>query len=71
MQALLVKLPDQRLGGGPGDSEDIRSHLWFSDINWEKLERKEVCAALLSVSDSTSSTCAAGAAVRSQSGRIL
>ena len=43
-QALLVKIPDQRLGGGLGDADDVRSHLFFSDINWEKLERKEVNA---------------------------
>ena len=43
LQALLIKIPDQRLGGGPGDAEDVRRHLFFSDINWEKLERKEVC----------------------------
>jgi hypothetical protein len=42
MQALLVKIPDQRLGGGPGDADDVRRHLFFSDINWERLERKEV-----------------------------
>jgi hypothetical protein len=43
LQGLLVKIPDQRLGGGPGDAADVRRHLFFSDINWEKLERREVC----------------------------
>jgi len=42
---LIVKLlnrdPKQRLGSGPGDSEEIKEHPFFKSINWEDaLKRK-------------------------------
>ena len=42
---LLVKDPARRLGGGPSDAQEIRSHLFFSVFNesdWEALEQKRV-----------------------------
>ena len=42
---LIVKLlnrdPNRRLGSGPGDSEEIKKHVFFKSINWENvLQRK-------------------------------
>ena len=34
---LLIRDPKLRLGSGPGDAEELRSHPFFSDINWERL----------------------------------
>ena len=42
---LLVKDPARRLGGGPSDAQEIRSHLFFSvfcDQDWQDLEGKRV-----------------------------
>lgn len=38
---LLIKIPARRLGGGPRDSEEVKSHEWFSDIDWEQMLRRE------------------------------
>lgn len=40
--ALLVKDPNQRLGGGPDDAKDIQSHAFFSSINWTDLYQKKI-----------------------------
>lgn len=39
---LLNKDPEKRLGSM--GSREIRSHPWFSDVNWEKIIKKEVKA---------------------------
>lgn len=39
---LLRKNPAQRLGGGPGDSEEVKQHEWFADIEWDLLLRREL-----------------------------
>jgi serine/threonine protein kinase len=39
---LLRKNPSQRLGGGPGDSEEVKQHEWFADIEWDLLLRREL-----------------------------
>jgi serine/threonine protein kinase len=39
---LLDKLPAQRLGGGPGDVEEIKEHPFFAGLDWEKLMKKEI-----------------------------
>lgn len=39
---LLVKDPVRRLGGGPSDAQEIKSHLFFESIDWEALENKKV-----------------------------
>lgn len=41
LSELLVKDPSRRLGGGPGDSADIKAHPFFSTINWEDLVNKK------------------------------
>lgn len=42
LSGLLVKDPDKRLGGGPDDARDIKSHAFFSSINWTDLYQKKV-----------------------------
>ena len=37
---LLNKNPVERLGAGPTDAEEIKSHEWFEDIDWNKIENK-------------------------------
>lgn len=40
--SLLVKDPNQRLGGGPDDAKEIKSHAFFSSINWTDLYQKKI-----------------------------
>ncbi|KAL3985473.1 Protein kinase domain family protein [Acanthocheilonema viteae] len=42
LTGLLIKDPNQRLGGGPEDAQEIMQHEFFNNINWEKLYRKEI-----------------------------
>ncbi|KAM3717149.1 Serine/threonine-protein kinase [Dirofilaria immitis] len=42
LTGLLVKDPNQRLGGGPDDAQEIMQHEFFNNIEWEKLYRKEI-----------------------------
>ena len=39
---LLVKDPAKRLGGGPDDAKEIKSHIFFASIDWVALEQKKV-----------------------------
>ena len=39
---LLVKDPAKRLGGGPSDAQEIKSHPFFESIDWPGLEQKKV-----------------------------
>jgi len=39
---LLTKDPSQRLGGGVADAEEIKSHPWFSSIDWNALINKQI-----------------------------
>ena len=39
---LLSRNPKKRLGAGPGDAEEIKSHQWFSDINWDDVINKRL-----------------------------
>eukprot|EP00095_Tigriopus_kingsejongensis_P004202 maker-scaffold208_size258758-snap-gene-1.27 protein:Tk04202 transcript:maker-scaffold208_size258758-snap-gene-1.27-mRNA-1 annotation:"ribosomal protein s6 kinase alpha-" len=41
---LLVKDPRKRLGGGPRDASEVRSHKFFSPIDWDDLLRKNIPA---------------------------
>jgi len=45
-QGLLIRIPDQRLGGGPRDAEEVKTHLFFESIDWAALDRKEVSLAV-------------------------
>ena len=42
LEGLLTKNPSKRLGGGPKDVEDVKSHQFFSSINWSDLEKKRI-----------------------------
>ncbi|XP_049819509.1 ribosomal protein S6 kinase alpha-5 isoform X2 [Aethina tumida] len=41
---LLVKDPRKRLGGGEEDAKELKRHAFFKDLDWDKLERKEIPA---------------------------
>lgn len=43
LTGLLLKNPQERLGGGPDDAKMIMAHSFFSCINWRDLEAKKVC----------------------------
>jgi serum/glucocorticoid-regulated kinase 3 len=42
LEGLLVRIPDQRLGGGPADAQAVKAHPFFAEIDWDKLDRKEI-----------------------------
>lgn len=42
LEGLLIRIPDQRLGGGPRDAEEVKAHLFFESIDWAALERREM-----------------------------
>ena len=42
LTAMLQKSPELRLGSGDTDGMEIRTHAWFSELDWEKLERREL-----------------------------
>lgn len=42
LEGLLQKEKGMRLGSGKEDAEEIKSHPFFSKINWERLYRKEI-----------------------------
>jgi serine/threonine protein kinase len=35
LQKLLTREPEQRLGSGPTDAQEIMSHAFFRNVNWE------------------------------------
>jgi len=37
---LLKKDPNQRLGSGETDAEEIKNHPWFDQIDWTRIEEK-------------------------------
>lgn len=41
LAALLTRDPDKRLGSGPGDAWEIRSHPFFTVLDWEKVISRE------------------------------
>lgn len=42
LERLLIRIPDQRLGGGARDADEVKSHEFFSTIDWQALDRKEI-----------------------------
>jgi serine/threonine protein kinase len=42
LQQLFLKNPNERLGSGPDGADEIKSHVWFRNINWIALFRKQV-----------------------------
>ena len=39
---LLNRNPAKRLGAGPRDSEDIKSHIFFKDVDWKMVIEKKL-----------------------------
>jgi serine/threonine protein kinase len=39
---LLERDPKRRLGSGEGDAKEIKEHAFFSEIDWQKMEKKEL-----------------------------
>jgi Protein kinase C terminal domain len=37
-----MKEPDQRLGSGPTDAQEIMSHPFFANINWDDIYHKRI-----------------------------
>jgi len=44
LQKLLLHDPKKRLGGGKAGINEIKSHDFFKDIDWEALEKRQVRA---------------------------
>ena len=42
LQKLLTREPDMRLGSGPTDAQEIMSHGFFRNINWDDIYHKRV-----------------------------
>ncbi|CAD8076974.1 unnamed protein product [Paramecium sonneborni] len=42
LKALLQRNPAKRLGSGKGDSEEIKAHQYFQDVNWEIVQNREL-----------------------------
>ncbi|KAI1000653.1 Protein kinase [Podosphaera aphanis] len=42
LQKLLTREPDQRLGSGPTDAQEIMSQPFFSNINWDDIYHKRI-----------------------------
>ncbi|KAL8673398.1 MAG: hypothetical protein Q9168_002188 [Polycauliona sp. 1 TL-2023] len=42
LQKLLMREPELRLGSGPTDAQEIMSHAFFRNINWDEFHEKKV-----------------------------
>lgn len=42
LQKLLTREPELRLGAGPNDAQDVMSHAFFRNINWDDIYHKRV-----------------------------
>lgn len=49
LEGLFKKEPNKRLGGGPNDAQEIKSHPWFDGFDWDALMNKELPAPFLPV----------------------
>ncbi|KAK1026874.1 Serine/threonine kinase [Friedmanniomyces endolithicus] len=49
LQKLLTREPEMRLGSGPTDAQEIMSHAFFRNVNWEEIYRKSVPAPFIPV----------------------
>ncbi len=34
--------PDERLGGGQTDAEEIKAHSWFAGVDWDMITNKQI-----------------------------
>eukprot|EP01066_Platyproteum_vivax_P009782 Platyproteum_vivax@DN4329_c0_g1_i3.p1 len=44
LQSLFQRDPNERLGGGPNDAEDLKAHAFFEGIDWDALVHRKVHA---------------------------
>lgn len=42
LQKLLTREPELRLGSGPTDAQEIMSHAFFRDVNWDDIYHKRI-----------------------------
>ena len=42
LSSLFIKDPELRLGSGPNGSQNIKSHPWFREIDWDALIRRQL-----------------------------
>jgi serine/threonine protein kinase len=42
LQKLLIREPESRLGSGPTDAQEIMSHAFFRNINWDDVYHKRI-----------------------------
>ena len=42
LQKLLMREPELRLGSGPTDAQEIMSHAFFRNVNWDDIRDKKV-----------------------------
>ncbi|KAK5109011.1 hypothetical protein LTR62_007645 [Meristemomyces frigidus] len=49
LQKLLTREPEMRLGSGPTDAQEIMSHAFFRNMNWEEIHRKVTPAPFIPV----------------------
>ncbi|KAK3072923.1 Serine/threonine kinase [Teratosphaeriaceae sp. CCFEE 6253] len=49
LQKLLTREPEVRLGSGPTDAQEIMSHAFFRNVNWEDIYHKRVPAPFVPV----------------------
>ena len=42
LKKIFVLDPDKRLGGGPGDYEELTAHPWFNGVDWDAITKKSV-----------------------------
>ena len=47
LQKLLTREPDQRLGSGPTDAQEVMTHAFFRNVNWDDIQNKRVPAPFL------------------------
>jgi len=42
VQALMIKDPDKRLGGGVAGGEEVKQHVFFAGVDWDAVYAREV-----------------------------
>ena len=56
LQKLLIREPEARLGSGPTDAQEIMSHAFFRNINWEDVYYKRVAPPFMPTISSATDT---------------
>jgi len=55
LKGLLEKDPEKRLGSGSGDYKEIQKHAFFSNIDWDKLYKRQITPPFIPDKDSSES----------------